>query len=275
MKCKAPPTRSPLVGFTLIELLVVIAIIAILAALLLPALSQAKQRAQGISCLNNELETVTTRGCILYTGDSSDVYPGNAAITTGGGSIIGISPSDPNWVAGTLDAVDNNDPSSNPAGAETNLYLLGVLGNLVPKIGYLSGSIGTYAKAAGVYRCPADKFVDPISHTLRVRSCSMNNFVGTSLSQIQNGPSAWLGGGNFCEYRKTSDFTTMSSSDCFCFLDENPLSLNDGFFDESQSGIWRRGQTRRQSWRRHFLLLLRRSCQASEVDRLFYPPLPQ
>lgn len=70
---KAQIQRS---AFTLIELLVTIAIISILASLLLPSLTRAKGKAQGISCLSNARQLAI--GLMIYVSDHEETYPPSA-----------------------------------------------------------------------------------------------------------------------------------------------------------------------------------------------------
>lgn len=205
--------RSPHRGFTLIELLVVVAIIAILAAMLLPALNKAKIRAQGISCVNNMKQLGTAS--IMYGGDNEDKIPANVPLQVGGDSVFG----GPNWVDGTFAW---NGGGENPAGCETNIFYLGT-GVLTANGRTLMGSIGPYAKAPEVYRCPADRYVLGTYKRERVRSCSANAYVGFGGSGLLDA--------NYRLYQKFSQFGLgLGSSDCFVFLDENPPSLNDGYF---------------------------------------------
>jgi prepilin-type N-terminal cleavage/methylation domain-containing protein len=80
-------SRHGCCGFTLIELLIVIAIIAILAAILLPVLSQAKERALRIQCVSNLRQLAT--GMIIYSGDNNDlVVPARINTLAPGGYFV-------------------------------------------------------------------------------------------------------------------------------------------------------------------------------------------
>ena len=138
----APQNRHH--AFTLIELLVVIAIIAILAAMLLPALSKAKVKAQAIQCMNNSKQL--TLGWIMYAGDNDEKLA----------SSLGWAP------------VDVRDPAS---GEFIDLYDQMKNGPLQPYLG----------NNKGCYQCPGDTRRCTLSGHAGERCCrsySMNNWIG-------------------------------------------------------------------------------------------------
>jgi prepilin-type N-terminal cleavage/methylation domain-containing protein/prepilin-type processing-associated H-X9-DG protein len=221
MTPRNPATKARLSAFTLIELLVVIAIIAILAAMLLPALAKAKIKAQGISCLSNTKQLQLA--WVLYAGDNAEKVAPNCS-GNGTQGYPGVDAASASWVAGWLSrGADNPD--------NTNVTFL--VGSAYEQF----GSIGSYSKSPGIYRCPADKVMADGYGELRVRSVAMNGYVGPSPGGSQSG-SFYTGAGGNERYLKTTDFTKLKPSDAIVFLDERPdpapgatgNGLDDGWF---------------------------------------------
>ena len=222
------PAVSSFKGFTLIELLVVIAIIAILAAMLLPALTSARQRAQAVQCMSNTHQLMLS--WMMYADDNQGVLAQNDFpwLT----AYLGYPNQSwmANWVVGTMaKSLDANNGNQNARNELTSP----------------NSQLSVYIKNPKIFRCPADNYINPLTHNLNVRSYSMNSAVGTIgytyytsggtpplNSAVQGG---WLPGGAYnasqtawLTYGKESSFTRPGPSKTWVFMDENPYSINDG-----------------------------------------------
>ena len=200
-------------GFTLIELLVVIAIIAILAALLLPALTRAKLKAQGVQCMNSHRQLAIAWR--MYAEDNGD------RLLYASANNSSLSAWDPSWQYTWCTGRIDFDPANRS--------------NWDPSVDIMQSLMWPYCgKNLGIWRCPSDRSYVTVNgeRKARIRTMAMNAYLGGFGGQ----PITVGNMSAYTLYLKYGELSRPGADRVFVFIDEREDAVNYGNFLQDMTG---------------------------------------